>query len=540
MYKDNLIYFGNAGDKEAVIYPRMANRHGMIAGATGSGKTTTVKTVAESFSDAGVSVFIADVKGDLSGIAVPGKTEYAASHPTNFWDVYGEMGMPLRTTISQMGPMLLARILGLNQTQADVLTIVFKIADDNNLLLIDTKDLRAMLAYVSENASNFASEYGNIAKASLTTIIRAVITLESEGGELFFGEPDVDINDWIKTDRSGKGYIQVLDCQKLIHNPSMYSTLLLWMLTELYETLPEVGDRPLPKLVFFFDEAHMLFDSASKALLDKIEQVVKLIRSKGVGIFFITQSPRDIPNGVLAQLGNKIQHALHAYTPAEQKNIKAAAESFRVNPEFKTYDVLQELQIGEAVVSVLDETGTPTMAERVKVMLPESSMDPISLSERDRIVFGSDLYDKYAEAIDRQSAYEDLTFVPEEEEVTGSRYIKKSAKNTPVDDEEEEEYVTDKKQAQRDYAASHKVSNGTTKAKSTKTTKTTKAAKEEESPLVKKTNKVVKSVANTAAGTIGREVGNSLGKSIGGTFGKRLGGNVGASLARGIIGTLIK
>lgn len=537
MYKDNLIYFGNAGDKEAVIYPRMANRHGMIAGATGSGKTTTVKTVAESFSDAGVSVFIADVKGDLSGIAVPGKTEYAASHPTNFWDVYGEMGMPLRTTISQMGPMLLARILGLNQTQADVLTIVFKIADDNNLLLIDTKDLRAMLAYVSENASNFASEYGNIAKASLTTIIRAVITLESEGGELFFGEPDVDINDWIKTDRSGKGYIQVLDCQKLIHNPSMYSTLLLWMLTELYETLPEVGDRPLPKLVFFFDEAHMLFDSASKALLDKIEQVVKLIRSKGVGIFFITQSPRDIPNGVLAQLGNKIQHALHAYTPAEQKNIKAAAESFRVNPEFKTYDVLQELQIGEAVVSVLDETGTPTMAERVKVMLPESSMDPISLSERDRIVFGSDLYDKYAEAIDRQSAYEDLTFVPEEEEVTGSRYIKKSAKNTPVDDEEEEEYVTDKKQAQRDYAASHKVSNGTTKAKSTKTTK---AAKEEESPLVKKTNKVVKSVANTAAGTIGREVGNSLGKSIGGTFGKRLGGNVGASLARGIIGTLIK
>lgn len=515
MYKDNLIYFGNAGDKEAVIYPRMANRHGMIAGATGSGKTTTVKTVAESFSDAGVSVFIADVKGDLSGIAVPGKTEYAASHPTNFWDVYGEMGMPLRTTISQMGPMLLARILGLNQTQADVLTIVFKIADDNNLLLIDTKDLRAMLAYVSENASNFASEYGNIAKASLTTIIRAVITLESEGGELFFGEPDVDINDWIKTDRSGKGYIQVLDCQKLIHNPSMYSTLLLWMLTELYETLPEVGDRPLPKLVFFFDEAHMLFDSASKALLDKIEQVVKLIRSKGVGIFFITQSPRDIPNGVLAQLGNKIQHALHAYTPAEQKNIKAAAESFRVNPEFKTYDVLQELQIGEAVVSVLDETGTPTMAERVKVMLPESSMDPISLSERDRIVFGSDLYDKYAEAIDRQSAYEDLTFVPEEEE----------------------EYVTDKKQAQRDYAASHKVSNGTTKAKSTKTTK---AAKEEESPLVKKTNKVVKSVANTAAGTIGREVGNSLGKSIGGTFGKRLGGNVGASLARGIIGTLIK
>lgn len=524
MYKDNLIYIGDAADKEIVIYPKMANRHGLIAGATGTGKTTTVKTVAESFSDAGVPVFIADVKGDLSGIAVPGDTEYACSHPANFWDVYGEMGMPLRTTISEMGPMLLSRILGLNQTQSDILTIIFKIADDEKLLLIDTKDLRAMLAYVSEHASDYSADYGNIAKASLTTIIRAVISLEAEGGDLFFGEPALNIKDWFKTDCNGKGYIQVLDCQKLIQNPTMYSTMLLWMLSEIYETLPEVGDQSKPKMVFFFDEAHMLFDNASKTLLDKIEQVVKLIRSKGVGIFFITQSPKDIPNGVLAQLGTKIQHALHAYTPAEQKNVRAAADSFRVNKEFNTYDTLQELQIGEALVSVLDESGIPTVVERTKIMLPESSMKPITMDQRDNLVYNGDLYLQYAEAVDRVSAYEVLKEQADAEEVA-------EASEGPELSQEE----IDRKQAQRDYAAAHKVGSQTsTSVKKQQTGRTTSK------PEVKKTNKVVKSVANSAAGTIGREVGNTLGSSIGGKFGKKLGGNVGAAFARGIIGTLCK
>lgn len=524
MYKDNFIYVGNANEEEIGIFPKMANRHGMIAGATGTGKTTTVKTVAESFSDAGATVFIADVKGDLSGIAVPGETEYACDHPVNFWDVYGEMGLPLRTTISEMGPMLLSRILGLNQTQSDVLTIIFKIADDERLLLIDTKDLRAMLAYVSENASSYAANYGNIAKASLTTIIRAVITLESEGGDLFFGEPALEIDDWLRKDERGRGYIQVLDCQKLILNPTMYSTMLLWMLSEIYESLPEVGDLPVPKLVFFFDEAHMLFDNASKSLLDKIEQVVKLIRSKGVGIFFITQSPKDIPNGVLAQLGNKIQHALYAYTPAEQKNVRAAAESFRVNPEFKTFDVLQELQIGEAIVSVLDESGIPTMAKRTKIILPESSMKPISMDKRDNIVYGSPLYRKYSEAADRHSAYEEL-----------------AQSNNAVYEEEEEAPITDRKQAQRDYAARHKVgANSGSGTKSTKSSGTTGAERQTTVAKPSKTNKLVKSVANSAAGTVGRQLGNDLGKSIGGSFGKKLGGNMGATLARGIIGTFMR
>ncbi|MBQ0028027.1 MAG: DUF853 family protein [Lachnospiraceae bacterium] len=529
MYKDNLIYIGNAGEKEISIFPKMANRHGLIAGATGTGKTTTVKTVAESFSDAGVPVFIADVKGDLSGIAIPGETEYACAHPTNFWDVYGEMGMPLRTTISEMGPMLLARILGLNQTQSDILTIIFKIADDEQLLLIDTKDLRAMLTYVSENASDYSNEYGNLAKQSITSIIRAVISLESEGGDMFFGEPAINIRDWFKTDCNGKGYIQVLDCQKLILNPTMYSTLLLWMLSEIYETLPEVGDQPKPKMVFFFDEAHMLFDSASKALLDKVEQVVKLIRSKGVGIFFITQSPKDVPNGVLAQLGTKIQHALHAYTPAEQKNVRAAADSFRVNKEFNTYDTLQELQIGEALVSVLDESGIPTIVERTKIILPESSMKPITMDQRDNLVYNGDLYLQYAEAIDRVSAYEVIKEAEEEEKEAAA--LSGNSDNYPELSQE----AIDKKQAQRDYAASHKSGSSTASGK-----KKTGSSNSSSGTEKKKTNKIVKSVANSAAGTIGREVGNTVGSSIGGKFGKKLGGNVGAAFARGIIGTFCR
>lgn len=541
MYSEGKLVIGKSDRGDVAIYPKMANRHGLIAGATGTGKTTTVKTVAEAFSEAGVSVFLADVKGDLSGIAKAADGMDGVKYPTNIFDVYGEMGMPLRTTISEMGPTLLSRILDLNQTQSDLLAIVFKIADDEGLLLIDIKDLRSMLTYVNDNASEYSSTYGNIAKSSITTIIRALIALESEGGDMFFGEPAIDINDWIATDASGRGYIQVLDCQKLILNPTMYSTLLLWMLSEIYETLPEVGDMDRPKLVFFFDEAHMLFDNASRTLLSKIEQVVKLIRSKGVGIYFITQNPSDIPNGVLAQLGNKIQHALHAYTPAEQKAIKAAADSFRVNPEFKTAEKLEELGIGEALVSVLDEAGVPTVVEITKINLPHSSMKPINMNERDDIVYSSPLFDKYSEAVDRHSAYEELTGKSNE----GSRYGKSAAIESYEKAYAEEDEDDDPRKA---YARAHKISSSTgTKAgrSATKTAKSSaRTAKSTSTGSGRRqksaSEKIVRSVANTAAGTIGREVGNSFGKSVGGSFGKRLGGNVGATLARGIMGTFLK
>lgn len=528
MFKNNKIYMGQSEGGEAYILPQMANRHGIIAGATGTGKTTTVKTVAESFSDAGVNVFIADVKGDLSGIATAGDTEWASEHPTNFWDVYGTKGMPLRTTISEMGPLLLGRILGLNDTQADLLTIVFKIADDENLLLIDTKDLRACLTYVGENAKEYSMEYGNIAKASLTTIIRAVVALESEGGDLFFGEPALDIKDWFGTDVSGKGMVQVLDCTKLILNPTMYSTYLLWMLSELYEMLPEVGDLPKPRIAFFFDEAHMLFTNASKDLLVKIEQIVKLIRSKGVSIFFITQSPSDIPDGVLAQLGNKIQHALHAYTPKEQKAVKSAAESFRVNPEIDTFKVLQELGIGEALVSVLDESGVPTQVERVKIVLPGSSMKPISDSDRDMMIKGSPLYIKYFESVDRDSAYEFLNRMNTEKLQAASDVEK-------TEDQAADDITTNKSSGRTVKVYKPNQSTGNKTSASRK-----EASVKKNSRGASSTEKLAKSVARTAAGTVGREIGNNIGKSIGGSFGKRIGGNVGATFARGVLGNLFK
>ena len=378
-YSDKLLIGKSSSEgKPVYIYPSMANRHGLIAGATGTGKTITLKVMAESFSDMGVPVFLADIKGDLAGMGLAGMNGTTAdgriekmrlkdlgfefkSYPANYWDVYGEAGMPLRTTITEMGPLLLSRILGLNPTQSDIMNIVFKIADDEGMLLIDTKDLRSMLQYVGEKRQEYSLAYGNIAPNSLAAIIRAVVALETDGGNRFIGEPAIDINDWIRCDDEGRGMMQILDCRKLVLNPKMYSTFLLWLMSELFETLPEVGDVEKPKLVFFFDEAHMLFESASDALLVKIEQVVKLIRSKGVGIYFITQSPADIPGGILSQLGNKVQHALRAYTPAEQKAVKAAAMSYRENKAFNTYEVLQELGTGEALVSVLDEDGVPTV-----------------------------------------------------------------------------------------------------------------------------------------------------------------------------------
>jgi hypothetical protein len=506
MYYDNKIWIGTSQEEKVYIYPKMANRHGLIAGATGTGKTITLKVLAESFSDCGVPVFLADVKGDLSAMCKAGTsnddinkridemklTESGfnfQTFPTTYWDIYGEKGLPLRTTISEMGPLLLSRILGLNETQSDILTVVFKIADDEGLLLLDSKDLRSMLQYVSEHAKEYSENYGNMAKQSLSAIIRAVITLEAEGGDKFFGEPALNISDWLCTDCNGKGVIQILDCQKLVNNPTMYSTFMLWMMSELFETLPEAGDRDKPKMVFFFDEAHLLFKSASKALLEKIEQVVKLIRSKGVGIYFISQSPKDIPDGVLGQLGNKIQHALHAYTPAEQKGAKVAAQSFRANPEFDTYEALTQLGIGEALVSVLDENGVPTVVKKCNILPPQSQMGVLDDATRNIQITDNLLYTKYAQMIDRESAYELLEKMVIEAE---------------------------------------------------KTVKESKEAQKRETARKREMQSTVKKVASSATGTIGREIGNQIGQSIGGSFGKRLGGNVGASLGRGILSTLFK
>ncbi len=546
MYNDGKIWIAKSGDENVYLYPKMANRHGLIAGATGTGKTTTLKVLAESFSDCGVPVFLADVKGDLSGMCRSGiidenlqkridsfGLEEAGfgfhAYPTNFWDIYGEKGLPLRTTISEMGPLLMSKIMGLNATQTGIMTIIFKIADDEDLLLIDTKDLRAMIQYVGENAAEITLKYGNVTKQSLGAISRALVNLESQGAELFFGEPALNVRDWISRDCDGKGTIQILDCQTLIQNPNMYSTFLLWMLSELYETLPEVGDCDKPKMVFFFDEAHMLFDSASKELLGKIEQVVKLIRSKGVGIYFITQSPSDIPDGVLGQLGNKIQHALHAYTPADQKAAKVAAQSYRINEEFDTYDVLVNLGIGEALISVLDESGVPTIVKKCKVLPPQSLMGTISDEERAKEVNNSFLYSAYAEYFDRDSAYEFLT----RRQIEIEEEKAKAAEEAAAAKAAEKEAAAAAKAAAKEEAAAAKAAERAEAAKAKAEAKAAEAKK-------KKVKSAVEGTAKTAAGTIGREVGNTLGKTVGGKFGKKIGGNVGASLGRGIIGTLFK
>ena len=557
MYCDSKILIGKSGEENVYIYPRMANRHGMIAGATGTGKTVTLKVLAESFSDCGVPVFLADVKGDLAGMCRPGtENENVKSrvetmglseagfqlhfYHVNVWDVYGEKGMPLRTTISEMGPLLLSRILGLNDTQSDILTVIFKIADDENLLLIDTKDLRSMLQYVGENAKELSLTYGNISRQSLGAIVRSVIALEAEGAEYFFGEPALNINDWLCTDCNGKGVIQILDCQKLINNPTMYATFLLWMISELFETLPEAGDREKPKMVFFFDEAHLLFDSAPRVLLEKIEQVVKLIRSKGVGIYFITQNPKDIPDGVLGQLGNKIQHALHAYTPAEQKGAKAAAQSFRENPEFDTYDTLTSLGIGEALISVLDEGGVPTIVKKCSILPPQSQMGALEDEIRKNEILNNLLYSRYSEMMDRDSAYEFL----QRKAIADEESARKAAEEEALRKQQEtEEAEAEKLRLKEEAAAERQRQREETeaaKAAERQRLKEEAAARKEEEKKRKKVQSAAKSVASSAAGTIGREIGNTVGKSVGGSFGKKLGGNVGASLGRGLLSTLFK
>lgn len=402
---------------------KMSNRHGLIAGASGTGKTITMKAMAEAFSDAGVPVFLCDVKGDVSGLAMPGAASDSMekridkfgireefryrAYPVCFWDIYQEKGHPLRVTVSDMGPELLSRILGLTPAQEGVLNIVFRISDDKGLMILDLKDLRAVLGFVSEHRAEFAASYGTISSQSVGGILRALLPLENQGGDLFFGEPALDIADWMRTDAEGKGIVNILHSVRLVQSPALYASFMLWLMAELFERLPEAGDLEKPKLVFFFDEAHMLFSDAPKALVQKVEQMVKLIRSKGVGVYFVTQSPGDIPDSVLAQLSNRVQHALRAYTPAEQKAVRAAAQSFRENPAFQAADVIMELGVGQALVSFLDENGVPGMVERTDIICPQSLMGPVEESVRTASM-ASDGMGKYDKYVDNESAYEVL------------------------------------------------------------------------------------------------------------------------------------
>ena len=411
------------GKQPCYLLLRMANRHGLIAGATGTGKTVTLRVIAEQLSQNGVPVFMADVKGDLSGMAHPGTPNPKISErveqlgienfqwaglPTVFWDLYGEQGHPVRTTASDMGPLLLARLLNLNEIQGGVLTLVFKIADDNGMLLLDLKDLRAMLQHVGDNAAQFKTQYGNVSAASIGAIQRGLLALEEQGGDKFFGEPALDLEDFMQTDSSGHGVINILSADKLINAPKLYATFLLWLLSELFERLPEVGDPEKPKLVFFFDEAHLLFNDAPDALLEKVEQVIRLIRSKGVGVYFVTQNPLDVPDVVLGQLGNRVQHALRAYTPRDQKAVKAAAVTFRQNDDIEVETVITELGVGEALVSFLNEKGQPNVVERALIYPPQSQLPPLAASEREQVVNQSVLRGHYEKAVDRESAYEML------------------------------------------------------------------------------------------------------------------------------------
>ena len=533
MYFNDLLWVANndAGDHINIL-PKMANRHGLIAGATGTGKTVTLKVLAESFSDAGVPVFMADVKGDVAGMMLPGEDSENMQkrierfglaqanfnyhgYPVTLWDIFGKNGIQLRTTVSEVGPLLMSRILELNDLQSDLLTIIFKIADDNQLLLIDLKDLKAMVRFVGEHADELSADYGKITGASLDVITRSIVALEMNGGDTFFGEPNLDVSDWFMTDDQGRGVIQILDSSDLISNGKLYSTFLLWMLAELFETLPEVGDLEKPKMVFFFDEAHLLFSDASKALLEKIEQVIKLIRSKGVGIYFCTQNPSDIPSGVLSQLGNKIQHALRAFTPAEQKGIKAAADSFRPNPDFDSAEMLQMLGTGEALVSFLDEKGIPTIVEKAYILPPQCSMGAASAGDRAKAIIDSPLHAKYAEGVDNVSAFETLT------DQWNSQAEAEAAAAAQAQAEAEA-------QAQAQAAAAAQAAN-----------KPGKPAAAKPAKKKPKMNKATQKAGRAAAGTIGRE----LGKEMFGKFGKRaakIGGNAGSQFMRGLFDTFTK
>ena len=467
MYENGKIYMGLADGQRVELALNMCNRHGLIAGASGTGKTITMKVMAESFSDAGVPVFLCDVKGDVAGICSPGVSNEGMekridkfgvrdtftykAYPTTFWDIYQEGGHAVRATVSDMGPELLSRILGLTPAQEGILHIVFRIADDKGLLLIDLKDLRAMLTYVNEHRSEYMMTYGNITSQSVAAILRALLPLEQQGGDLFFGEPALDIRDWMRTDADGHGMINVLDCVKLVQNPTLYAGFLLWMLSELFENLPEAGDLDKPKLVFFFDEAHMLFRDAPAVLLQKIEQTVKLIRSRGVGVFFVTQSPSDIPNAVLAQLSNRVQHALRAYTPAELKAVRVAAQAFRANPAFQAEDAIMELGVGEALTSFLDEGGVPAMVQRTKIICPQSLMAAPEPMARAKVLM-RDGMEKYDDYVDNLSAYEVLTEEAKKAETAKQEEADRKAREKAEDEAEKKrlkEEEADKKRQQK-------------------------------------------------------------------------------------------
>ena len=467
MYENGKIYMGLADGQRVEMALNMCNRHGLIAGASGTGKTITMKVMAESFSDAGVPVFLCDVKGDVAGICAPGVSNEGMekridkfgirdtftykAYPTTFWDIYQQGGHAVRATVSDMGPELLSRILGLTPAQEGILHIVFRIADDKGLLLIDLKDLRAMLTYVNEHRTEYMMTYGNITPQSVAAILRALLPLEQQGGELFFGEPALDIRDWMRTDENGRGMINVLDCVKLVQNPTLYAGFLLWMLSELFENLPEAGDLDKPKLVFFFDEAHMLFRDAPAVLLQKIEQTVKLIRSRGVGVFFVTQSPSDIPNAVLAQLSNRVQHALRAYTPAELKAVRVAAQAFRANPAFQAEDAIMELGVGEALTSFLDEEGVPAMVQRTKIICPQSLMAAPEPMARAKVLM-RDGMEKYDDAVDNLSAYEVLTEEAEKAELAQQEEADRKAREKAEAEAEKQrlkEEEADKKRQQK-------------------------------------------------------------------------------------------
>lgn len=487
MYCNNKILISKIKDKDLAILTNMANRHGLITGASGSGKTITLKVMAESFSDAGVPVFLADVKGDLAGMCLPGETSDKISErlntlkidnfefkqfPTHFWDIYGEQGHPIRTTISNVGPQLLARMLELTEVQEDILTIVFKIAKDNNWELIDLKDLRLLLQYVGDNRSSYTLQYGNVSLQSIGGIQRNLLVLEEQGGSFFFGEPSLNIKDFIKfSPADGRGFINILHAVKLFQQPDLYANFLLWILTELYNKMPEVGDLEKPKLVFFFDEAHLLFNNMPNSLLKQVVQIVKLIRSKGIGLYFISQTPKDIPDEVLAQLSNRVQHALRAYTPAEQKAIKAAAESFRVNPNINTEQAIMSLGTGEALISFLNEDGEPTIVEQGIILPPQSSMGTISDDTRNEVINKSLIKGKYDEKQERESAFEKLTQTIQEE-----NKAKQEAEEQKKKEKETKKVSSKKKKSKAEKAADK--------------------------------------VTNSAMNTLGRKIGNSIFKSL--------------------------
>lgn len=505
------LYIGLGEQSPQALVMRRANRHGLIAGATGTGKTVTLQTIAEGFSRAGVPVFLADVKGDLGGMAMPGSeaaswTKKRASeinvpdygysaNPTVFWDIFGEQGHPIRTTISDMGPLLLSRLMGLNETQEGVLTIAFRFADEQNLLLLDLKDLQAMLAFTAENARDLSARFGNVTTASVGAIQRSLLTLEDQGGAHFFGEPAFDIHDFMRLDPNGHGQVNILAADRLMRSPRLYATFLLWLLSDLFQTLPEVGDPDKPKLVFFFDEAHLLFNEAPKALLEKVEQVVRLIRSKGVGVYFITQNPVDIPETVAGQLGNRVQHALRAFTPKDARAIRQAAETFRANPGVNVATSITELKVGEALVSLLQPDGAPSPVQRTLIAPPRSRVGPITEEERSRITGWSPFAHKYAAVIDRESAYELLAKRAEE----GAAHAEAERRAT--------EQAKAEAQAAKDRAAAERA----------------EAARRRAQPK-SLTEQIATSVARSAASSIGRQ----------------LGGRAGQSLVRGILGGLFK